>query len=182
MPVCKRSNHTSGFTLIELLLGVCLLCLIATFALPTYGHWIAGRQLANHAEFLTETLNLARSEAVKRGLRVNLCKTIDRHRCADAGGWESGWIMFVDANRSGEIDAAEDVLHIEGPPGNGITVRANHPLADYVSYTSFGFARQLNGALQMGTFVLCKPGVNAIHVVLANSGRARIVRTGSRCP
>jgi type IV fimbrial biogenesis protein FimT len=182
MSVCKRSNHALGFTLIELLLGICLLCLIMTFAVPTYGHWIASRQLANHAEFLAETLNLARSEAVKRGLRVNLCKTIDHHQCADAGGWQSGWIMFVDANKSGEIDAAEDVLHVEGPPGNGITVSANHPLADYVSYTSFGFARQLNGALQMGKFVVCKPGLNAIHVVLANSGRVRIDRTGIPCP
>jgi hypothetical protein len=34
----------------------------------------------------------------------------------------------------------------------------------------------------MGTFVLCKPGLNAIHVVLANSGRARIVRTAIPCP
>jgi type IV fimbrial biogenesis protein FimT len=182
MPLCKRSNHAFGFTLIELLLGICLVGLIVTFAVPTYGHWIASRQLANHAAFLVENLNLARSEAVKRGLRVNLCKSIDRRQCAEAGGWESGWIMFVDANRSGEIDAAEDVLHVEGPPGNGITVRANRPLADYVSYTSFGFARQLSGALQMGTFVVCKPGLNAIHVVLANSGRARIDRTVIRCP
>ena len=108
MPVCKRSNDTLGFTLIELLLGICLLCLIVTLAVPTYGHWIASRQLANHAEFLTETLNLARSEAVKRGLRVNLCKTVDRSQCADTGGWESGWIMFVDANKSGEIEAGRN--------------------------------------------------------------------------
>ncbi len=182
MPLCKRSNHAFGFTLIELLLGICLLCLIVSFAVPTYGHWIASRQLANHAEYLTESLNRARSEAVKRGVRVNLCKTVDRRQCADAGGWESGWIMFVDVNRSGEIDAAEDVMHVEGPAGDGITVSANRPLADYVSYTSFGFARQLNGALQMGTFVVCKPGLDAIHVVLANSGRARIDRTRIRCP
>jgi hypothetical protein len=50
-----------------------------------------------------------------------------------------------------------------------------------VSYTSFGFARTLNGALQMGTFVVCKPGQNAIKVVLANSGRARIDRTTQPC-
>jgi type IV fimbrial biogenesis protein FimT len=182
MTLCKRSNSAFGFTLIELLLGICLVGLVLTFAVPTYGHWIASRQLANHAEFLIESLNLARTEAVKRGLRVNLCKTADRRECADAGGWESGWIMFVDANKSGEIEATEDVLHVEGPAGNGITVRANRPLADYVSYTSFGFARQLNGALQMGTFVVCKPGQNAIHVVLANSGRTRIDRTAIRCP
>ena len=45
MPVCKRSNHAFGFTLIELLLGICLLCLIVTLAVPSYGRWIASRQL-----------------------------------------------------------------------------------------------------------------------------------------
>jgi len=40
----------------------------------------------------------------------------------------------------------------------------------------------LNGALQMGTFVVCKPGQKAINVVLANSGRARIDRTAQTCP
>jgi hypothetical protein len=35
----------------------------------------------------------------------------------------------------------------------------------------------LNGELQMGTFVVCKPGQKAIHAVLANSGRVRIDRT-----
>ena len=182
MPVAAERLCAPGFTLIELLIGICLLCLVYALAGPAYARWLASRQLANHAEFLAESLNLARSEAVKRGVRVNLCKTIDRQQCADTGGWESGWIMFVDANRSGDIDAPEDIIHIEGPPGNDITVRANQPLADYVSYTSFGFARQLSGALQMGTFVLCKPGQSAIHVVLANSGRARIARTAIPCP
>jgi len=182
MPVAAHCRHASGLTLIELLIGVCLLCLIYALAGPTYGAWLASRQLANHAELLAESLNLARSEAVKRGGRVNLCKTTDRRQCTAAGGWESGWIMYADPDRDGNVDAVEDVIHVEGPPGNGITVRANQPLADYVSYTSFGFARQLNGALQMGTFVVCKPGQNAIHVVLANSGRARIARTSVRCP
>jgi type IV fimbrial biogenesis protein FimT len=182
MPLVAQPGRTPGFTLIEVLIGLCLLCLILALAAPTYGAWIASRQLANHADFLKESLNLARSEAVKRGVRVNLCKTVDRVQCTDTGGWESGWIMFADINRSGAVDAAEDVIHVEGPPGNGITVRANQPLADYVSYTSFGFARQLNGALQMGTFVVCKPGQNAIHVILANSGRARIAGTSVRCP
>jgi hypothetical protein len=51
-----------------------------------------------------------------------------------------------------------------------------------VSYTAFGYARLLSGALQMGTFGVCKSGQKAIHVVLANSGRVRIDRTGAPCP
>jgi hypothetical protein len=34
----------------------------------------------------------------------------------------------------------------------------------------------------MGTFVVCKSGQNALKVVLANSGRARIEKTKERCP
>jgi hypothetical protein len=51
-----------------------------------------------------------------------------------------------------------------------------------VSYTSLGHARMLSGALQMGTFVVCKPGQDALQVVLANSGRARVQPTAQRCP
>ena len=49
-----------------------------------------------------------------------------------------------------------------------------------MSYTSLGHARMLNGALQMGTFTVCRSGQRALHVVLANSGRVRTERTGRR--
>ena len=80
-----------------------------------------------------------------------------------------------------DIDSDEQVLRREGAAPDGITVQANHPVADYVSYTSLGHARLLSGALQMGTFVVCKPGQDALKVVLANSGRARIDKTRDRC-
>ena len=74
------------------------------------------------------------------------------------------------------------MLGIEGRAPPGITIEANRPLDDYVSYTSLGHARMLNGALQMGTFTVCRSGQRALHVVLANSGRVRIERTAVRCP
>ena len=40
----------------------------------------------------------------------------------------------------------------------------------------------LNGALQMGTLTVCRSGQKALHVVLANSGRVRVEKTGDRCP
>jgi len=39
----------------------------------------------------------------------------------------------------------------------------------------------LNGALQMGTFVVCRRGQRALHVVLASTGRVRIEKTSDRC-
>ena len=59
----------SGLSLIELLTGLAIFGLLIGLGVPSYRDWIASRQLANHAEYLAETLNLTRSEAVKRGLK-----------------------------------------------------------------------------------------------------------------
>jgi type IV fimbrial biogenesis protein FimT len=176
------ARRAEGFSIIELSIALAIFGLLLGLGVPSYGDWIASRRLANHAEYLAETLNQARSEAVKHGSRVNLCKSSDGKQCATAGTWSAGWIMFADDDRDGSLDVAENVIRRDGPPGDGITVTANRPLDNYVSYTSFGYARLLNGALQMGTFVVCKPGQTAIDVVLANSGRVRIKRTSRPCP
>jgi type IV fimbrial biogenesis protein FimT len=179
-----NSNANSmgrGFSLIELVMALAIFGVLLAFAPAAYHDWIASQQLANHARFLAETLDIARSEAIKHGYRVNVCKSVDRRQCATRGGWESGWIMYVDENHDGDIDSDEQVLRREGAAPDGITVQANHPVANYVSYTSLGHARLLSGALQMGTFVVCKSGQDALKVVLANSGRARIDKTRDRC-
>jgi type IV fimbrial biogenesis protein FimT len=176
-----RPTEASGFSLIEIMIALAVFALLVRLGLPSYHDWIAAQQLANHAHFIADTLDLARSEAIKHGYRVNLCKTHDQRQCTDDGGWEQGWLLFVDENDSGQVDDDESVLHREGPARDSITMRGNRPVADYVSYTSLGHARLRSGALQMGTFTLCKPGQNALKVVLANSGRARIDRTTDRC-
>ena len=170
-----------GFTFIEIMIALVVFGVLLTAAVPAYRDWIAAQQLANHAHFITDTLDLARSEAIKHGNRVNLCKSGDRRQCTDDGDWEQGWLLFVDENRSGQVDDDTVVLHREGAARDGITMRGNRPVEDYVSFTSLGHARLLSGALQMGTFVICKSGQNALKVVLANSGRARIDKTTDRC-
>ncbi len=177
----RGSAGIGGVTLIEIMIASTVFSLLVGFAIPVYRDWMAAQQLANHAHFIADTLDVARSEAIKHGYRVNLCKTRDRRQCTDVGGWEQGWLLFVDENHSGQVDVDEIVLHREGPVGDGITMHGNRPVEDYVSYTSLGHARLLSGALQMGTFTLCKSGQNALKVVLANSGRARIDKTRDRC-
>jgi type IV fimbrial biogenesis protein FimT len=177
-----RKQTISGLSLIELLTALAIFALMLGFGVPSYRDWIAARELANHAEYLAETLNLARSEAVKRGMRVNLCKSRDGTQCDDEAAWDAGWIVFSDDNRDGQVESAESIIRRGGPPGRQISITPNRPVENYVSYTTFGYARMLDGALQMGTFVVCKPGQKAIDVVLANSGRVRISHTNRPCP
>jgi len=171
-----------AFTLVEMAVALAIAALLAVAALPSFHDWIGAYQLANHARHLAETMTRARTEAVRRGHRVNLCKALDRGQCADNGSWDAGFVVFVDSNHNGRIDGDEAVLEVNAGAPHGITVTANRPVDDYVSYTNLGQARMLNGALQMGTFVVCRLGQRALHVVLANTGRVRIEKTSDRCP
>jgi type IV fimbrial biogenesis protein FimT len=172
----------SGLTLIELLIGLAIASILACLAVPVYSDWIADYQVLNHAQKLAGTMSIARTEAVKRGRPVNLCKSADLRDCATTGGWEEGYIVHVDGDRDGAVDAGERALRVEGPATPGITIRGNRPVADYVSYTGLGTTRLLRGGLQMGTFTVCKSGRRSVDVVLAHSGRPRIQRTAAICP
>lgn len=176
-------SSISGVTLVELIIALAVMGILFAMIPPAYANWIASQQLANHARHLAETMEIARTEAIKHGYRVNLCRSVDGRQCAaTAGGWESGWLMFIDDNHNGDLEPDELVLRVEGHAENAITVQGNRPVKDYISYTSLGHARLINGALQMGTLVVCKPGQDALNVVMANSGRTRIDKTHNRCP
>jgi type IV fimbrial biogenesis protein FimT len=172
----------AAFTLVELVVALAVAALLTAMAMPSFRDWLSAYQLANHAKHLAETMTRARTEAVRRNDRVTLCKSPDGRRCADAARWDEGFLVFVDGDHDGRVGADEPVLAVEGPAPPGVTIDANRPLEDYVSYTSLGRARMLNGALQMGTFTLCRSGQRTLRVVLANSGRVRTEKVAAVCP
>jgi type IV fimbrial biogenesis protein FimT len=139
-------------------------------------------RVMQEAQHLAASMNLARSEAIKRGVRVNLCKSANGVQCTPGSLWHGGWIMHVDADASGQLEAATDLIGARESVEPGITVSANRPLADYVSYTAFGHPRLLNGALQIGTLTVCGHNQKAVDVVLSAGGRARIAKTAMICP
>jgi type IV fimbrial biogenesis protein FimT len=176
-----RGAPAGGWTLVEALIAVTIAGLLTLAAVPALDDYLSRyRQLA-HAQMLALHLTRARSEAIMRGGRVNLCRAAGTLQCAAAGGWESGWITYVDRNHDGDIDGDEAVLEAAPPAPPGVTVSPNRPLAAYVSYTSLGQARRLDGALQMGTFSVCRRGQTTVQVVLANTGRVRVQRTAIPC-
>ncbi|MFO1324994.1 MAG: GspH/FimT family pseudopilin [Burkholderiales bacterium] len=177
-----HARRCRGMTLPEILVALAIGAALLLLAVPLYRDWIADAELRDRVEALVGAMGLARAEALKRNARVNLCPTDDRRRCAPGGGWENGWLLYADADDDGQPDGAGPPIRVEGPSRPGITIRGNRPVADYVSYTGLGQTRMRNGALQMGTFTVCRAGRAAVLVILANGGRVRVERTRDACP
>jgi type IV fimbrial biogenesis protein FimT len=95
-----------GFTLVELSVVLAVMAVLATFATPSFMAWRVRDQVDARARALISTLVLARSEAVRRGARVTLCRIDAARHCLAAGkpcesgliDWSCGWGLFVDRN------------------------------------------------------------------------------------
>lgn len=178
---CNAGPHARGFTLIELSIAVALVGILFAVALPSWGHYFAEHGVRERADALADAFLLARSEAIRRGGRVAVCPR-SADRCDPAAGWEQGWVVFADDNRNGVRDAGEPVVALENAAAEAVTIRGNRPVTDYVSYSSTGQLRRIDGALQMGSFVVCRSGFSGRKVVLASGGRVRIAIVDGVCP
>jgi type IV fimbrial biogenesis protein FimT len=171
-----------GFTLVEIVIALAIGALLLALGGVTVQSWLPRYHQRNEVQALLEAMQLARAEALKRGQQVNLCPSADGATCDPAGRWDLGWLVFADEDGDGDRGADEPVVRVHPPAGQRISVTGNRPVRGYVSYTPWGHTRLASGALQMGTFTVCKPGLTAIEVVLAEGGRPRIQEVAARCP
>lgn len=97
----RRHDGAGGFTLIEMMVALTIVALLFAIGVPMFRNASLGARLSAGANNLLASVQLARSEAIKRNVPVRLCASSDGATCAAAGGWEQGWIV---------IDAANEVI------------------------------------------------------------------------
>ena len=152
-------SRSRGFTLIELLTTLSIAAILVTLAVPSFSEVIKNNRLITQTNDFVTSLNLARSEAIRRGDRVTVCKSSDQASCAGSGGWDQGWIVFKDVNGDGVVtNPNTNVLRVHGALSNKITLRGDPALVDYISYVSTGATQQFAGgasATQTGVLVMC---------------------------
>lgn len=165
----------AGFTLVELMVTVAIAAILLSLGVPSFQEYIRNSRLVSRTNDFIGALHLARSEAIKRGGRVTLCKSADGATCASSGGYEQGWIVFVDANNDATVSSSTAVIRAYEaiPPGAGITLTGNSNVESYVSYTADGKTKLLSGGFQAGTLTVCMAPTKAKRIVMSSSGRAR---------
>ena len=155
----RASSDIKGFTLVELMVTLTIAAILLTMAVPSFSEFVKNNRLVTQTNDLVTTLNLARSEAIKRGDRVTVCKSSDQLSCSGSGSWDQGWIVFADVAGDGVVtDPSTNIIRVHGQLSGNVTLKGDTNLAAYVSYASSGATRQIGGGIsdtQSGVLILC---------------------------
>jgi len=156
-----------GFTLIELIITLVIAGILLSIGIPSFNSFLKNNQLTTQINELVTSINLTRSEAIKRGFSSTICKSNTGTSCA--GNWTDGWIVFDDQNADGAVDAGETIIraHDALKGGNTLTFGTKNR----ITYSSQGIAVGFND-----TFKLCdnRGATKAKGLVVSNTGRARL--------
>lgn len=180
--------RVGGFTLIELMVTVVIVAVLLSIAVPSFRDTIARSRVASGASGLSAAFTTAKSEAVKRGRNVTICKSANigdaQPTCVTSGDWSQGWIILdpaVTYAPAATPPTDPTIKVFEAMPG-GVTAAGGSEVLSTVIFTPNG-ATTLAGAGTDETnraITVCSVGVEGRVVVLSASGRVRVIR-GAMC-
>lgn len=166
---------TGGFTLVELMVTLAVVGILAAVAVPAMTSLIAGNRLAGASSELTSSLQLARSEAIRRNAQVTICASSNGTTCSASTDW-SRWIVTGPDNAAA-AGAANEVI-----------VAHAAPASLQVSGPSAGIVFRPSGLIRAGaTLSVCTPTAsldeNRRDINVMISGNISTTRTegGAQC-
>lgn len=156
-----------GFTLIELMITLAVSGIVMSIGIPSFDQTIKNSRLTTNINELVTSLNLARSEAVKRNQPVTIKKL--------GSEWEAGWTVFTDFDGDGIKEAGDILLRTYGVLPQNFTLRSTPSYTNRITFRESGKSAN-------GSFVLCEnsdgnniPEKNNSRLLIVNNvGRARM--------
>ncbi len=143
-------NVSKGFTLVELLATISIATILLAAATPSFVEMSRKNRLVTYTNDFIATVNLARSEAIRRGAPVSICHSNDTTSCS--GTWSDGWIVFYDKNGNDAVDPGDSVLRTHEALSQSYSLGTNPTFAAGITYGADG------AATNTGVFAVCHDG------------------------
>ena len=170
--MCVRSR---GVTLLELMTAIAVLAVLAAVGVPAFSAIVRNNQIAGQSANLVAAMNLARSEALKRGTRVSVCAAADNDTCAEDGNWTNGWIVFADDfGDMGVLNDADTPIQVWPRVTSGVDITTEAPSVTFTRSGRAEFAESLTVSKNGCT------GDQKREIAIGISGRIGLQRT--TCP
>lgn len=188
-------QRQKGFTLLELMVTLVIGGILLSLAIPNLRTYVANTRITTTTNEMLATINVARTEAIKRGASVLLCKSSDvdpetpTNSSCDSNAqshWHQGWLLYAapSANTptnfntgSGAPTDTTPLILASDSVDSGITVISNAAGTGFLHFDQRGFLRNNN----MAVLAICDDrGEDAGRVIeISRLGRTSIHATST---
>lgn len=165
---------------------VTVLAILAAVAAPSFSALVKSTRISSAVNVFLGDLRYARSEAVRRGTSIVLCRSDNPEatapRCGtslngpNGDGWISGWIIFVDLDDNRQFGSADELLRIRAPL-RGIETMIQEGGSWRMIFTAAGRFRSAAGAATLKVGPEQPPERQRI-VCVDSMGRGRVAGDG----
>lgn len=183
----NNAGKVAGITIVELVLALAVVAILVSTGVPAYSNFIQSNRLGKSSFDLYVTINLARSEAVKRRTRVVLCRSGNPMATTPSCGgtdniWTTGWLVFASGDGNNTYESATDTLLgiglVESP---NVTVITNSTSNNNLEYNSDGTTNEGGGTAR---FAVCdkRGGTRGRQINVPPHGRPKLVYGDAASP
>jgi type IV fimbrial biogenesis protein FimT len=168
-----EGRRPCGFTLPEVLCALAILAALTGWALPSFRNLTLNAARTREVNGFLQAVHLARSEAIKRNGVISLCPSPDGARCAASTSWQTGWIVFVNADHDSPAvrDTGEELLQAY-PAWDGGQIGSNRTTLSFRPFGQSGVTATVTFCDPRGT-----PAARA--VIISQTGRPRVTNQSS---
>ncbi len=187
MKTFKASNKQSAMTLIELILVIAIIGIISAIGIPSFQTLIVTSRISSYTNILHGSLLLARTEGLKRGRNVTICRSNNANSVAPSclsalsnplidTGWGEGWLIYIDVDNNKVYSPGDLLIHAQGKLISKTEDGSIIPVPNRNNLT-FNMTGQLFGSYMR--FAINRPDSDRDishdrFICIASGGRARV--------